>query len=71
MTLWRGLKKLGDVKIDMSLDCSSNPNRNDVEIFSQLKCFFESYRSTLSSLKGLHFVDCQKDDVDRICRVIV
>jgi hypothetical protein len=70
MTLWRGLKKLGHVKIDMSLDGSSNSKVNDVQIISQLKCFFESYRSALSSSKVLHFVGCQKDDVDRIYRVI-
>jgi hypothetical protein len=41
-----------------------------VKVVSQLKCFFESYRSALSSSKVLHFVGCQKDDVDRIYRVI-
>ena len=70
MTLWRGLKKLGHVEIDMSLDGSSKPKMNDVQVVSQLKCFFESYRSTLSSSKVLHFVGCQKDDADRIYRVI-
>jgi hypothetical protein len=70
MTLWRGLRKLGHVEINMSLDDSSKPKMNDVQIVSQLKCFFESYRSTLSSAKVLHFVGCQKDDADRICRVI-
>jgi len=64
------LKKLGHVKIDMSLDGSSKPKMNDVQVVSQLKYFFESYRSTLSSLKVLHFVGCQKDDAERICRVI-
>jgi hypothetical protein len=64
------IKKLGYVKIDMSLDGSSNPKMNDVQIISQLKCFFESYRSALSSPKVLNFVGCQKDDADRICRVI-
>jgi hypothetical protein len=70
MTLWRGLKKLGHVEINMSLDGSSKPKTSDVQVVSQLKCFFESYRSTLSSSKVLHFVGCQKDDADRIYRVI-
>mgnify|MGYP001580725947 CR=1 FL=1 len=70
MTLWRGLKKLGHVKIDMSLDGSSKPKMNDVQVVSQLKCFFESYRNALSSARVLHFVGCQKGDVDRIYRVI-
>lgn len=70
MTLWRGLKKLGHVEIDMSLDGSSKPKMNDVQVVSQLKCFFEGYRSALSSSKVLHFVGCQKDDADRIYRVI-
>ena len=70
MTLWRGLKKLGHVKVDMSLDGSSKPKVNDVRVVSQLKCFFESYRSTLISSKVLHFVGCQKDDADKIYRVI-
>jgi hypothetical protein len=70
MTLWRGFKKLGHVRIDMSLDGSSNPKMNDVQVVSQLKCFFESYRSTLNSSKVLNFVGYQKDDVDRIYRVI-
>ena len=68
MRLWRGLRKLGHVKIDMSLDGSSKPKMNDVNIISQLKCFFESYRSTLSSAKVLHFVGCQKDDAARVCK---
>jgi hypothetical protein len=41
-----------------------------VQVVSHLKCFFESYRSTLSSSKVLHFVGCQKDDADRIYRMI-
>jgi hypothetical protein len=70
MTLWRGLKKLDYVEINMSLDRSSKPKMNDVQIFSQLKCFFEDYKSAFSSSKVLHFVGCQKGDVDRIYRVI-
>ena len=70
MTLWRGLKKLGHVEINMSLDGSSKPKMNDVQVVSQLKCFFESYRSILSSSKVLHFVGCQNGDVARIYRVI-
>jgi hypothetical protein len=54
----------------MSLDGLSKPNMNDVQIFSQLKCFFEDYRSALSSSKVLHFVGCQIGGVDRIYKVI-
>jgi hypothetical protein len=70
MTLWRGLKKLGHVEINMAVEGSGKPKMNDAQIVSQLKCFFESYGSTLNSSKVLHFVGCQKDDADRICRVI-
>jgi hypothetical protein len=70
MTLLRGLKKLGYVEINMAVEGSGKPKMNDAQIVSQLKCFFESYRSALSSARVLHFVGCQKDDVDRIYRVI-
>jgi len=70
MTLWRGLKKLGHVEINMAVEGSGKPKMNDVQVVSQLKCFFESYRSILSSSKVFHFVGCQKDDADRIYRVI-
>ena len=33
MRPWRGLKKLGYVKIDMSLDGLSKPKMNDMQIF--------------------------------------
>ena len=42
MTLWRGLKKLGHVKIDMFFDGSSKPKMNDVQVVSQLKCFLRA-----------------------------
>ena len=51
MTLWRGLRKLGHVEINMSLDGSSKPKMNGVQVVSQLKCFFESYGRTLSSAR--------------------
>ena len=70
MTLWRGLKKLGHVEINMAVEGSGKPKMSDVQVVSQLKCFFESYRSALSSVRVLHFVGCQKGDVDRIYRVI-
>jgi hypothetical protein len=70
MTLWRGLKKLGHVEINMSLDGSSKPKMNNVHVVSQMRCFFEGYGSALNSAKVLHFVGCQKGDVDRIYRVI-
>jgi len=70
MTLWRGLKKLGHVDINMAVEGSGKPKMNDAQVVSQLKCFFESYRSALSSAKVLHFVGCQKDDADRIYSVI-
>ena len=70
MTLWRGLKKLDHVEINMSVDGSSQPKMNDVQVVSKLKCFFESYRGALSSARVLHFVGCQKGDADRIYRVI-
>ena len=54
----------------MAVEGSGKPKMNDAQIVSQLKCFFESYRSALSSARVLHFVGCQKDDADRICRVI-
>ena len=71
MALWRGLKKLGHVEINMAVEGSGRPKMKDAQIASQLKCFFESYRSVLSSVKVLHFMGCQKDVADRICRVIL
>ena len=40
------------------------------QVFSQLKCFFEGYRSALSSSKVLTFGLSKKDDVDMIFGVV-
>ena len=71
MTLWRGLKKLGNVEINMSLDGSGKPQMDNRQIIAQLKYVFEGCKGVLISAQVLHFVGCQKDDADRICRVIV
>jgi hypothetical protein len=70
MTLWRGFKKLGHVKIDMSLDDSGKPKLNQTQVTAKLNYFFERHQNALRSAQVMHFVGCQKDDADRICRVI-
>ena len=70
MILWRGLKKLGHVEIDMSLDDSSKLKVNETQVIAKLNYFFERYQNALTSAQVMHFVGCQKDDADKVCRVI-
>jgi hypothetical protein len=70
MTLWRGLKKLDHMEIDMSLDNLAKPKLNQTQVISKLSYFFERHQNTLISAQVMHFVGCQKDDADKVCRVI-
>ena len=71
MTLWRGLKKLGYVEINMSLDDSGKPKLNQAQVIAKLNYFFERHQYTLTSAQVMHFVGCQRDDADKVCRVIL
>jgi uncharacterized membrane protein YraQ (UPF0718 family) len=67
-TLWRGLKKLGYVEINMSLDGLGKPKVNETQVITELNYFFEWYLNALTSVQVVHFVGCQKDDADKCAR---
>jgi len=70
MTLWRGLRKLGHVEVNMSLDGSGKSKVNETQFIAKLHYFFECYHKALTSAQVVHFVGCQKEDADKVCRVI-
>ncbi len=70
MTLWRGLKKLGHVEINMSLDDSGKPKLNQTQVIAKLNYFFERHQNALTSAQVMHFVGCQRNDADKVSRVI-
>jgi hypothetical protein len=70
MTLWRGLKKLGHMEIDMSLDNLGKPKLNQTQVITKLSYFFERHQNAFISAQVMHFVGCQKDDADKVYRVI-
>jgi hypothetical protein len=70
LTLWRRSKRLGHIEINMSLDDSGKPKVNETQVITKLNYFFEPYLNALTSAQVLHFVGCQKDDADKVCKVI-
>ena len=70
MTLWRGLKKLDHVEINMSLDGLGKLTINQTQVTAKLNYFFERHQHALILAQVMHFVGCQKDDADKVCRVI-
>jgi len=69
MTLWRGLKELDHVEINMAVDNLGKPKLNQIQVTAKLNYFFERHQNALISAQVVHFVGCQKDDVDKVCRV--
>lgn len=70
MTLWLGLRKLSHVEINMFLDNLGKPKVNQTQVIAKLNYFFERYLNALASAQVVHFVGCQKDDTDKVCKVI-
>jgi len=70
MTLWRGLKNLGHIEIDMSLYNLGKPTVNETQVIAKLNYFFEQSFNALTSAQIVHFVGCQKDNAEKECNVL-
>ena len=69
VTLWRGLKKLGQMELNVAPDKSGAPKINESQALAKLNYFLNRYQSATNVAKTMHFVGCRESDTNKICQM--
>ena len=70
VTLWRGLKKLGQMELNVTLDKDGTQKLTESQALAKLNYFLNRYQNAICLAKTMHFVGCRKTDADRISQLI-
>ena len=70
VTLWRGLKRLGQMELDVALGKDGNQKLTESQALAKLNYFFNRYQNAIDLAKTIHFVGCRESDADNICMLI-
>ena len=67
VTLWRGLKKLGQMELNVTLDKDGTQKLTESQALAKLNYFLNRYQNAIDVAKTIHFVGCRESDADKIC----
>ena len=70
VTLWRGLKQLGQMELDVTLDKCGTQKLTESQALAKLNYFLNRYQNAIDVAKAIHFIGCRENDADRICMLI-
>ena len=70
VTLWRGLKQLGQIELDVALDKDGAQKLTQSQALAKLNYFLNRYQNAINLAKTIHFVGCRERDANRISQLI-
>ena len=69
VTLWSGLKNLGQIDLDVTLDKGGTQKLTESQVLAKLNYFLNRYQNATNVAKTMHFVGCRESDAKKICQL--
>ena len=69
VTLWSGLKNLGQIDLDVTLDKGGTQKLTESQVLAKLNYFLNRYQNATNVAKTMHFVGCRESDTKKICQL--
>ena len=66
VTLWSGLKKLGQLELDVALGKDGTQKLTESQALAKLNYFLNRYQNAINLAKTIHFVGCRERDANKI-----
>ena len=69
VALWRGLKQLGQLELDVALDKDGTQKLTESQALAKLNYFLNRYQNAIDVAKTIHFVGCKERDANKISQL--
>ena len=70
VTLWSGLKRLGQMELDVALDKDGNQKLTESQALAKMNYFLNRYQNAIDVAKTIHFVGCRESDTKKIFQLL-